>query len=371
MPTVGELTSILSQWYPPNSAESWDRVGLTVGDPAELVTKVWCTVDVTAEVIAEAKAAGAQLLVSHHPLLLRGIHGVTTTDPKGRLVTELIRSRIALWTAHTNADIAHQGVATSLADALGLVSQRPLVERELTPLANLVTFVPHEHLPTLVDALSAAGAGLVGDYERCHWATTGEGSFRPMTGADPYLGDVGEVAMITEARLEMVLPRAQSAAVVSAPRATHPYEEPAFHLVDVQTGPSDLGLGRVGRLPAPITLAKFTELLVGTIPRTVGGVRGGGDPTKEISTVAILPGAGDSLLDQARKLDVDVYVTSDLRHHPASEFLDWGGPALVDIAHWAAEWMWLPVLAAALNQAVPEVTVTVSELVTDPWTLHR
>lgn len=371
MTTVGALTGILAGHYPPPTAEPWDRVGLAVGDPAATVERVWCTVDVTDEVIADAIEGGAQLIVSHHPLLLRGVNSVTTTDPKGRMVSELIRNGIALWTAHTNADIAHRGVATSLADALGLVDQRPLDRRDLSPMLSLTVYVPIDDVATVVDAVTAAGAGTVGDYDRCHWSTEGTGSFRPLAGAQPHIGAVDEVTEVREARVDLVLPRARRGAVLSALLGAHPYEEPAFHLTEIDTGDDDRGLGRIGQLAQPMTLADFVDLVHATIPQTPAGVRAAGDPGQLVSSVALLPGAGDSLLDTARAAGVDVYMTSDLRHHPAQEFLAWGGPALVDIPHWAAEWMWLPTLAAVIREAAPKVDVRVSERVTDPWTVVR
>lgn len=374
MHTVGDLVDHLEGWYPLGIAESWDRVGLTVGDRADRVERVWCTVDVTPEVIAEAVAGGADLIVAHHPLLLRGVHTVTSDTAKGRMVSELIRNRVALWSGHTNADCAADGVAEALADALGIRECRPLVPADGHRMLNLVVFVPTDHVAAVVDALAGAGAGRVGEYDRCHWATEGTGSFRPLAGANPYLGERGTVEQVTEARVELVLPARSRAAVLAALREAHPYEEPAFHFTDADTGiPVDTGLGRVGVPAEQITLRALGERLAEVLPATAGGVRLGdpsADPDRPVRRIALLPGAGDSLLDRVRGLDVDVYITSDLRHHPASEFLIEGGPALIDIAHWAAEWLWLPRLADKLRGLEQAPEVTVSELNTDPWLLR-
>ncbi|MGJ3509950.1 Nif3-like dinuclear metal center hexameric protein [Enemella sp. A6] len=374
MHTVGDLVAHLERWYPLGTAESWDRVGLTVGDRADRVERVWCTVDVTPEVIAEAIDARADLIVAHHPLMLRGVHTVTSDTAKGRMVSELIRNRVALWSGHTNADCAADGVAEALADALELGERSPLVAAEADRMLNLVVFVPADHLGVVVDALAEAGAGRVGEYDRCHWATEGTGSFRPLDGANPFLGERGKVEQVTEARVELVLPAGRRSAVLAALREAHPYEEPAFHFTDADTGlPVSTGLGRVGTVAEPITLRELGERLAAVLPATSGGVRLGepaGNPDRTVRRIALLPGAGDSLLDRARALDVDVYITSDLRHHPASEFLIEGGPALIDIAHWAAEWLWLPRLAEKLRGLDPAPEVTVSELNTDPWLLR-
>lgn len=378
MRTVGGIVALLESWFPPATAESWDRVGLVVGDRSRPVSRILCTVDVTLAVVEQAIAMGADLVVAHHPLLLRGVHAIDADDPKGAMVLRLAEHRIGLWAGHTNADIATGGVGEALADAIGLVDQQPMVPRPAPGLDNLVTFVPPDRLDALVGALAAAGAGRVGAYDSCHFAAPGTGSFRPLEGATPYVGTIGEVEHVAEVRLEMVLPRSRREAVVAALLAGHPYETPAWHIVETAPGPAEAGVGRVGTLDPGLTLAAFGQRIADAIPATAGGVRIGGDPQRTVRRVAVLAGAGDSLLDQARALGVDCYVTSDLRHHPAGEFLertqlDPAQPALVDISHWAAEWTWLPVLADRLTADLGDVAVEISTLVTDPWTatFHR
>jgi dinuclear metal center YbgI/SA1388 family protein len=267
VPSVAEIVAVLDARYPPALAEDWDAVGLVCGDPADPVERVLFAVDVVEGTVAEALDVGAQLIVAHHPLLLRGVHGVAATDYKGRLIHRLIRGGVALHVAHTNADAAEGGVSDALAARLGLI--------ELVPLAP-----------------------------------------RP--------------------------------------------DDPA------------LGIGRVGRLAEPVHLAEFVAHVAAVLPKTTAGVRASGDPDRLISTVAVCGGAGDSLLTAAARAGADAYVTADLRHHPASEHAEAGGPALVDVAHWASERPWLDDAAAMLREMVGETTVetVVSDLVTDPWTLH-
>lgn len=268
MTSVGDITGWLEAAYPPGLAEGWDRVGLTVGDPDAAVEHVLFAVDVTDEVVAQAIEIGAQLIVAHHPLLLRGVHAVRTDQPKGRIVTTLIRAGISVFAAHTNADSATDGVADALADVLELSGRRPLVPMTATP---------------------------------------------------------------------------------------------------------QLGLGRVGTLPAPVPARVVAQTLAAGVPGTEGGVKLGGDPERVIATVALVGGAGDSLLDAARATGVDCYITGDLRHHPAQDFLAHAGaPVLIDVPHWAAEWMWLPaaerVVRRAASEAGATLDTTVSTLRTDPWT---
>jgi dinuclear metal center YbgI/SA1388 family protein len=366
--TLRDAIGVLERRYPPGTAESWDAVGLVCGDPDAAVARVLFAVDPVAAVVDEALGWGAQLLVTHHPLFLRPVHGVPATTAKGRLVHRLISGGCALLVAHTNADCATGGVSDALADALGLPPERrPLDAQAADPLDKVVTFVPHGDADRVLDALAAAGAGAIGDYARCAFTVAGTGTFRPLPGANPTIGQVGNIETVAETRLEMVLPRHRRDAVVAALRSAHPYEEPAFDLIELAAGPGERGIGRVCDLPQAETLAVFSERLRG-LPSTAGGARIAGDPTRPVRRVAVCGGAGDSLLNTVRSVGADVYVTADLRHHPASEALEAGGPALVDVAHWASEWPWLARGAAELEAGLPGVQTRVSQLVTDPWT---
>jgi dinuclear metal center YbgI/SA1388 family protein len=361
-----DVVAALDELYPPAWAESWDAVGLVVGDPDSVVRRVLFAVDPVAPVVAEAGERGADLLVTHHPLYLHGTTSVAATDPKGRAVHRLIAGDCGLFVAHTNADVASPGVSDALADVLGLVDTRPLSPLAAEPLDKLVVFVPVDDADRVLDAVAAEGAGAIGDYERCAWRTTGEGTFRPLPGAAPTVGAVGEIASVAEARLEVVLPRERRTAVVRALLAAHPYEEPAYDVLELATVLGSRGLGRVGRLPEPRTLAELTKHVAAVLPETAWGVRAAGNPMQVVETLAVCGGAGDDLFGAAARA-ADAYLTADLRHHPASEAPD--GLALLDAAHWATEWPWLACVARQVAEAVG-VDTAVSTIVTDPWTLH-
>lgn len=293
MPTLADVVGILDAAYDPRWAEPWDAVGLVCGDPAAQVRKVLFAVDPVDAVLEEAIGWNADLLVTHHPLLLKPVHGVPATNFKGRAVHRLITNGVALLTAHTNADVANPGVSDALARALGLSVIGPI-------------------LPTAETA-----------------APGGSGSGR--------------------------------------------------------------GVGRFGVLAEPEPLRVFAQRVALALPPTSGGVRVAGDAERTIRLVAVCGGAGDDreLLSAVRASGADAYVTADLRHHPASEALEaadfatpGAGPALVDVSHWASEWLWLSDAAALLTAGLAEVhrredapgrgtvEIRVSQLVTDPWTLH-
>ncbi|MFX1782677.1 Nif3-like dinuclear metal center hexameric protein [Prescottella equi] len=372
VPTLADVIGALETAYPPALAESWDSVGLVAGDPADEVRKVVVAVDATAAVVDEALASGAQLLLVHHPLLLRGVDTVGAHTPKGALLHRLIRGGCALYSAHTNADRADPGVSDALAGALGLVATRPLVPIPDTATDKWVVMVPTTDTVRIREALFAAGAGELGDYRECSWTVTGDGQFRPLPGAAPTLGVVGEVETVREDRVEVIAPRRSRARILDALRAAHPYEEPAFDVFETADFPGSRGLGRIGELPEPQTLREFTARVAAALPRTEWGVRAAGDPDRVVRTVAVCGGSGDSLLDTVSGLGADVYVTADLRHHPADEHLRRGGPALVDVAHWASEQPWCAQAKGVLDGRFGSVDgwdVRVTELRTDPWTV--
>jgi dinuclear metal center YbgI/SA1388 family protein len=387
---LADLTALLDGWYDPAWAEAWDRVGLVCGDPAEEVRRVMFAVDPVQAVVDEALEFGADLLVVHHPLFLTPVGSVAATTAKGRLVHRLVREGVALFTAHTNADVPVDGTNDAIARALGLQEARVLQPTHPEGLDKLVVFVPVADAGRVREALARAGAGAIGAYDSCTFTSRGEGRFRPLLGAVPAVGTVGDLEVVEECRVEAVLPRRLRRGVVEAVRAAHPYEEPAFDLVELaDPGPSRTGQpgsgppgsgsapparghGRVGTLPAATTVRGLTAQVAAAFPATAHGVRVAGDPDRPVSTVAVGAGSGESLLEEVRRSGADAYVTSDLKHHRASEFLEEGGPALLDVAHWAAEWLWLPVVADKVTRAVDDagdtVVVRVSELVTDPWT---
>ncbi|MBE7325265.1 Nif3-like dinuclear metal center hexameric protein [Nocardioides sp. Y6] len=370
MPLLGDVVKLLHTWYPPATAESWDAVGLVHGDPAAEVNRVMFAVDPTEAVAAEAAEWGADLLVVHHPLFLKAVHGFAATTPKGRTLHTLASAGCALLTAHTNADQAVGGVSEAMATALGLRDLRPLVPAPTSALDKITTYVPQAQAESVRAALAEAGAGHIGDYDCCSFSTPGEGRFCPLEGATPTIGQVGRPEVVEEVRVEAVLPRGRRAAVVAALLAAHPYEEPAHDVVEVaDPGSTVTGTGRVGDVE-PTTLGEFARTVAAALPTTAGGVRVAGDADRPVRRVALVGGAGDFLLDSVAGSDVDVYVTSDLRHHPAAEFVEKGGPALVDVAHWAAEWTWLPVVERRLGEALGATVETrVSTLRTDPWTM--
>jgi dinuclear metal center YbgI/SA1388 family protein len=364
---LADVIDVLDQAYPPALAEAWDSVGLVCGDPADELSSVTIAVDATAAVVDQVPDGG--LLLAHHPLLLRGVDSVAASTAKGALVHRLIRSGRSLFTAHTNADSASPGVSDALAHTLGLTVEAVLEPAQAVPdLDKWVIFVPPENADAVRAAIFAAGAGRIGEYSQCSWSVTGTGQFLPEEGAAPAIGNVGAPARVVEDRVEAIAPARARREVLSAMRAAHPYEEPAFDIIALAARPADVGLGRIGSLAHPEPLRAFVSRAKAALPPTSWGIRAAGDPDMTVSRVAVCGGAGDSLLNIAAAAGVQAYVTADLRHHPADEHRRASEVALIDVAHWASEYPWCQQAAEVLESAFGgALSVRVCPIRTDPW----
>ncbi|MCH9815945.1 MAG: Nif3-like dinuclear metal center hexameric protein [Actinomycetia bacterium] len=374
MPALAEVLTLLDRSYDPATAEPWDQVGLVSGALEQPVSRVLFAVDPILPVIEEAVAGQYDLLVTHHPLLLHGIHAMADSSAKGRALRTLVRNDVALYCAHTNADAAEGGVNAALAQLVGISDPKPIRPIPDVDLSKMTVFVPPDQVDPVLAAMFAAGAGQIGDYDSCAFRSQGVGQFRPNRGAQPYLGEVGVLEQVSETRVELVLPRELIQPIVAAMMSAHPYETPAYDVLELAPMPGKRGLGRWGSLPAPRSVAELAQQLANHLPPTHHGVRVAGDVAAPVSAVAVCGGAGDSLLPHVRRLPVQAYVTSDLRHHPASDHLAEDGCALLDIAHYAGEWLWLADAARKLvsdsAQHHWQLHSAVSELNTDPWSAH-
>jgi dinuclear metal center YbgI/SA1388 family protein len=368
--TVQDWTALVDSLWPERDAEGWDQVGLQVGDPAAQVQAVLVCLDVTDAVLDEAERLGAGLVLAHHPLLFRPLERLTPQTASGRLALRAARAGIALLAAHTNFDVAQGGTSDPVVALLGLRDVRPLVAaKPCEGQAKLVTFVPPEATARVLTALSQAGAGVIGEYDRCSFRLAGTGTFRPSEAASPAVGERGDLNEVPEERLEVVLPRRLAGRAVAALRAAHPYEEVAFDLYPLLDAPEDAkGLGRVGELPEPRPLREVARVLAQGLPSPL--LRTAGDPRGLVRRVAVTGGAGDSLIGAALAAGADCYVTGDLRHHVALDALTMG-LTLVDAGHYATEAAALPHLVQALGSAASRrglrARLVASDVRTEPW----
>lgn len=365
MTKLSDIVRVLDDLAPLRYAESWDNVGLLVGDPAADVTRVLVTVDYSREVADEAVASGADLVVSYHPPLFAAVKRVPHDAPWA----DALRRGIALYSPHTALDVAKDGTNDFLADACGVhASERRAIRPHPAKDAHykLVTFVPADAVEKVSEAMFAAGAGRIGAYARCSFRTSGTGTFFGEEGANPAVGEAGRLETVEEIRLETLVPMGRIDAAVSAMRGAHPYEEPAFDIVRLAPpgeGPA-IGLGRIG--PVAETPRRA---LVDRVKRALGleHVLAAGPLDGTASRVAVAAGAGGELLEDAIRAGADVFITGEVRHHDALSAVRRGVTVIAALhsnSERAAVRAYATRMAARLG---PDVAVTTSTRDVDPF----
>lgn len=366
--TCKEVFTLIEDLAPRRLAESWDRVGLQVGDPRTGVSKVLLTLDVTPGVVEEAKEKGAELIVSHHPLMLKPLTSICLDRPDGELIATLIRSGITVYAAHTNLDIAPGGVSFALAKKLGLGNLSVLHPTGRERYLKLAVFVPEEHLEPVRLAILEAGAGWIGRYSHCSFKTQGTGTFKPLEGTRPYIGSPGHLEQVAEFKLETALPAANIKRVIGAMLKAHPYEEVAYDVYPLEKDGPAYGLGMVGTLPEPLTFRRFVQTVREALSQP--GVKAGGHPESMVRKVAVCGGSGAELWTDALGSGADTYVTGDVKYHTAQDMLG-AGLKFVDAGHYGTEAAVLSTLCDYLqgrfraeNMAVE---VLLSQTNTDPF----
>lgn len=350
---------VLERIAPTAHAESWDNVGLLCGDPSQPIQKALLTIDCTRAVVEEAEREKASLIVSYHPPIFEGLKRIRA----GSVPYEAIRRGIAIFSPHTALDVAEGGTNDVLADALGMTERRPLrLSSTKDTLHKLVTFVPEEAIDQVSRALFEAGAGKIGDYSSCSFRSEGTGTFFGEEGTKPTVGRAGKLEKAREIRLETVVPIARVAQIVSALRASHPYEEPAFDLVRLATPPEGPGIGRIGAVSG--SRGELVDRLKKELSLDHALVAGALD--RPASRAAVCAGAGGELLKDALSQKADLFVTGELRHHDALAAVA-AGATVVTLRHTASERCTLPRLRDRLARELPDLKVAISSEDHEPF----
>lgn len=342
---VDDICVVMEKVAPRNLAEQWDNVGLMLGSIVWPVNKIMLALDLTEEVAKQAYTQKADMIITHHPFFFSPMKRLVYEEDKNALVYELIKNQIAVYSAHTNLDIAKEGVNDVLADTLGLKQTKILKAIAGDKYYKLVVFVPHTHVDAVLAAVSKANAGRIGNYADCAYVMEGEGQFRPLPGSKPFLGKQGVLQKTKEKRIELLVKKSELAEAINAVLRSHPYEEPAYDILETVNVRTELGLGRVGFLERPVSLQEF----VGQIKKvlTIGDVivASAGKP---VHKVAVCGGSGTELLADAVKAGADTFVTGDVKYHVAQEALK-AGINLIDAGHQTSEMPVLTKLQKALE----------------------
>ncbi|GAB3939076.1 Nif3-like dinuclear metal center hexameric protein [Larkinella terrae] len=358
---IHAITSCLEAWAPLAYQESYDNAGLIVGDAAAEVTGVLVTLDVTEAVVDEAIRKNCNLIVAHHPIVFRGLKKLNGRNYVERVVIKAIKNDVAIYAAHTNLDNIAGGVSFKIAEKLGLTNVRVLTPKAQL-LSKLAIFVPDNETQKVLDALYEAGAGQIGAYEHCSFRVGGTGTFKPLEGASPTVGEVGRDEEVKEQRIEVVFPTYLEKPMVSALKKAHSYEVPAYDLYALTNENQEVGSGAVGELPDALSEADFLAYLknrmnLSVIRHTV--LRG-----QPVRRVAVCGGAGGFLLNDSIRAGADVFITADYKYH---EFFDADNRVIItDIGHYESEVFTKELIQQYLLKKFDTFAVILSEIDTNP-----
>ena len=348
---IHDLIGLIHKLYAPELAEDWDNVGLQVGDPGRPLDRVMVALDPGLEALEAARDAGAQALVTHHPLLFKPVKRLTPDDAVGKVLWTAVRDDVAIISAHTNLDCAVDGLNSWLAEKMGVEQAIPL-QTVAGDYLKLVVFVPVGHEDAVADALFSAGGGQIGAYDQCSFRSRGEGTFRPGPGTQPCIGTVGQREQTEEVRLETIIPKRKLLRVLEKMQKTHPYEEVAYDLLPLQNQVPGAGLGRIGKLAQQTTLGEFAA----RVKESLGcdHLRLIGADQMPVRKVALCGGSGAFLLQTAHRQGADVLVTGDVKYHEARQAEELG-MALIDAGHFATEQLMVEQVTQSLQAAARQL----------------
>lgn len=348
---IQDLVGLIHRLYAPELAEDWDNVGLQVGDPGRALDRVMVALDPGLEAVEAARDAGAQALVTHHPLLFKPVKRLTPDDAVGKVLWAAVRDDVAIISAHTNLDCAVDGLNSWLAQKMGVEQAVPL-QAVAGDYLKLVVFVPVGHEDAVADALFSAGGGQIGAYDQCSFRSSGEGTFRPGPGTQPYIGTVGQREKAEEVRLETIIPKRKLLRVLEKMQKAHPYEEVSYDLLPLQNQVPGAGLGRIGRLAQQASLGEFAARVKDFLG--CDHLRLIGADQMPVRKVALCGGSGAFLLQTAHRQGADVLVTGDVKYHEARQAEELG-IALIDAGHFATEQLMIEQVTQSLQAAARQL----------------
>lgn len=333
MMRVSELAKYLDKEFPLSLQESYDNCGLQVGDGSIEISGVLLTIDVVESTIDEALEKGCDFILCHHPLIFKGVKRITGNNYIERIIHKAIKNDVAIYAAHTSADKIIGGVSYKMAEKLSLENVTPL-EADNEQVYKVVVYVPVADKQKVSDVVYANGGGTIGAYDCCSFSVDGAGTFKANDGCNPYVGNIGEIHIEKESRVEYVVSRRNLSKVLVAINEAHPYEEPAIDVIKLENTIVAAGMGVVGELKTPVAPMDFLKRVKETF-RCEMLKYTDIDKTDSIKKVALCGGSGSDLVGLAKRVGADILVTGDVKYH---QFFDsYDGPIIADIGHYESE----------------------------------
>lgn len=358
---LSEITTYLETIAPLALQENYDNCGLITGNPQMEISSALVTLDCTEEVVDEAIAIHANLIVAHHPIVFSGLKKITGKNYVERVIIKAIQNNIAIYAIHTNLDNVQHGVNAEICKRLGLQNCKILSPKNAL-LRKLVTFIPTKNFEQVAQAVFAAGAGNIGNYSETGFSVEGIGTFKGNENTNPAIGQKGVNEQVNERRFETIFPAYLEHKIIQALLSAHPYEEVAYDIYPLNNTLQQVGSGMVGILPKPMSENEFLKLLKEKM--NVACVRYTNLLNKQVTKVALCGGSGSFLLSAAIASGADFYVTADFKYH---EFFDAENKIVIaDIGHYESEQFTKDLLFAFLNEKFPTFALHLSRINTNP-----
>ncbi len=359
------LVKKIESKYPLNLAYDWDNVGLLVGDFDSEINKVMVSLEANENVIQEAIKNNVDLIVTHHPFIFKKLNKINTGDLKGRLIHSLIKNNIALYSMHTNFDIAFDGLNDYFMEVMGFEKGKILEVTNSEVLYKLAVYVPVTHIDIVKDALGKSGAGHIGNYSHCSFSSEGKGNFRPLEGSNPFIGSNGEIETVEEIKIETIVPQKILGGVISKMISAHPYEEVAYDLYKLENKGDSVGLGRVSKLYKETNLEELCNLIKDKL--NMKHIRIVGNLETKINKVAVVTGSGSDMVKKAQRSGADVLISGDVKYHEAQDILDMG-MCLIDCGHFESENIFKDVMKRFLD-TIDNIETIKSNINLNPFTI--
>jgi len=358
---IKDVTSFLEQLAPLGLQESYDNAGLLVGHPEKEVGKILITLDVTEQVMQEAVQGGFDLIVAHHPIIFKGLKKLNGKNLVERVVIQAIKEDIALYAIHTNLDNMLHGVNAKLGQKLGLKNLR-ILQSSSSSLKKVVVFVPSDYAEQVRLAMFASGAGHIGNYDSCSFNVGGEGTFRALNGAHPFVGEKGKLHVENEVRIETIVPDFKLNEVLDAMLKVHPYEEVAYDVYPLDNISELTGAGMIGMLEQEMDAEAFLRMVKERLQ--VKMLKFNKLIDRPVKKVAYCGGSGAFLIDRAAAAGADVFITADVKYHDYFEHE--GSMTIVDAGHYETEQFTKELLYERLTEKFPTFAIQISKINTNP-----
>jgi dinuclear metal center YbgI/SA1388 family protein len=360
---IKDIAEKIEKIVPLKLAQDWDNVGLLIGDPQRNVKNIMLTIDITKDVLTEAKRLRTDLIISYHPVIWDGLKKIN----RNNIVYDLIQASIAVFSIHTALDAVCGGVNDGLAEIIGIVDGKPIGDYVENPAGDnykLIVFVPIESAAKVANAVFAAGAGTIGNYSNCGFTAEGTGTFLPSAGARPAIGKKGRIEAVPEIKFETIVPAENLAGCIAAMKKAHPYEEPAFDVFKLYNEQSKFGLGRIGKLQKPTQLNKIIERIKKHTGAKVFGIIG--NQKRLIKTAAVCAGSCGKIINAVIAAKADLYLTGELKHHQALAAQE-AELTCICLSHSVSERFILKKFAKQLQKQIGQISIKISKKDADPF----